>query len=147
MIYIASDHGGYQLKKKLVNHLKELQLDFVDLGTDNDTESVDYPDYGAKACREIIKDLEHNKGILICGSGIGISIAANRFHDIRAALVYNEECAKLARQHNNANVICFGGRIVNHEDAISYLDIFLNTKFEGGRHCRRVDKLTSLKGE
>jgi len=137
-IFIASDHAGYSLKEKIKKHLAGRNV--IDLGTDSE-ESVDYPDLGKKLAEEISKDTA-DTGILICGSGIGISIAANRNLNVRAALVYNPEIAKLARQHNNANVICLGARFIDEKLAKECVDIFLSTAFEGGRHENRVKKLS-----
>lgn len=113
----------------------------VDLGTDS-TESVDYPDFGYAMARAIRKG-EADCGVLVCGSGIGISIAANRFPEVRAALVHDALGARLSRQHNDANVVCFGDRLIGVEVAKDALRVFLDTEFEGGRHQRRVDKLTN----
>lgn len=140
-IGIASDHAGFDLKQALKEELRELGRAVVDLGPDG-PESVDYPDYGYAMARALREGLVET-GILICGSGIGISIAANRFCEVRAALVHDELGARLARQHNDANVICFGGRMVGADVALDCLRVFLNTPFEGGRHCRRVDKLSN----
>lgn len=133
-IYIASDHAGFDLKKSLLGH-----FNLIDLGT-NSTESVDYPDYANKLAHKM-KDDPTSFGILVCGSGIGISIAANRHNHIRAALVSTIRDAKLARMHNNANVIVMSGRTVKSGKAIKLITAFLATKFEGGRHERRVKKL------
>lgn len=139
MIAIAADHGGFDLKEEIKAHLDNLGLAYLDLGT-HDTSSVDYPDYSKKVAHAIL-DGKATLGILICGSGVGISIGANRFKGIRAALVYNKECATLSRQHNDANVICFGSRIIDHKLALECVDLFLNTSYEGGRHDIRVHKL------
>jgi ribose 5-phosphate isomerase B len=140
-IAIACDHGGYELKLLLLNTLEDKGYQVLDLGTDS-PESVDYSDFGFKLA-EAIRDGKVSKGVLICGSGIGISIAANRYTDVRAALVHDALGAKLCRQHNNANVICLGGRMIGPEVALDCLNIFLSTEFEGGRHARRVDKLSN----
>ena len=136
-IAIAADHGGFELKNKLIEHFKKLNL--VDLGT-NSSDSVDYPDY-AKKMADAILNKKADLGILICGTGIGISIAANRYHGIRAALIYNTEVAKLAKQHNNANVLVFGGRTMTENEVIADIEAFLNETFEGGRHQKRLDKI------
>jgi ribose 5-phosphate isomerase B len=138
-ILIATDHAGFKLKEELKNYLSK-NYEVVDLGT-NSEESVDYPDFG-KALAKAIEEKKAEQGILICGSGIGISIAANRNPAVRAALVYNEEAAKLARQHNNANVIALGARFIDTQTAIKLVDTFLTTSFEGGRHENRVKKLS-----
>lgn len=140
-IAIASDHGGFELKEQLKKHFTA--LNFEDLGTFS-TESVDYPDIADKMADKILAG-EVNWGILICGTGIGISIAANRHKGIRAALLYNVEVARLAKQHNNANIIVFGGRTMKFADVVAEINAFMETEFEGGRHQRRLDKLD--KGE
>ncbi|MEM7679899.1 MAG: ribose 5-phosphate isomerase B [Pseudomonadota bacterium] len=136
-IAIASDHGGYKLKEKIKEHFAD--FDWLDLGTDSD-ESVDYPEFGQALARAITNG-EAEQGVLICGSGIGISIAANRFAAVRAALCTSEEMATLSRQHNNANVIALGERITDEATALKCVETFFNTNFEGGRHERRVGKL------
>jgi ribose 5-phosphate isomerase B len=138
-IVLASDHAGFELKDKLVNFLKKKGYDVLDLGTDS-TERVDYPDYGYKLAKVIAAN-QAKWGVAVCGSGIGISIAANREQAVRAALCVNEEMAQLARQHNNANVIAFGARLINEEMAVKCVETFLTTEFEGGRHVERVEKL------
>ena len=140
-IAIASDHGGFELKEQLKKHFTA--LNFEDLGTFS-TESVDYPDIADKMAGKILAG-EVNWGILICGTGIGISIAANRHKGIRAALLYSVEVARLAKQHNNANIIVFGGRTMKFADVVAEINAFMETEFEGGRHQRRLDKLD--KGE
>lgn len=138
-IYIANDHAGYELKIELCKHLEELGYDVVDLGT-NGKDSVDYPDFAYKLAQSIKND---DFGILICGSGIGISIAANRHKNIRAALCDSEIYAKLSREHNDANVLCLGGRLLGIDRAKSIVDTFLNTDFSNGiRHKNRIEKLT-----
>lgn len=139
-VAIASDHGGYELKSSLINEIEARNLRVIDLGTQG-TESVDYPDF-ADAMARVIRDGKAQRGILLCGSGIGISIAANRHPELRAALVHDGLTARLARQHNDANVLVMGGRLVGPELAKDCLDIFLKTEFEGGRHARRVAKLS-----
>ena len=139
IIAIACDHAGFNLKQVLGDHLIGQGYDLLDLGT-NDTEPVDYPDF-AIALAGAIQNGKVKRGVLVCGSGIGISIAANRYSEIRAALIHDVLGAKLSRQHNDANVIAFGGRIIDEDIALECLKIFLSTPFEGGRHARRVDKL------
>ena len=134
---IASDHGGFALKEQIKERFSDIE--WLDLGTDSD-ESVDYPEYG-QAMGKAITDGDVAQGILICGSGIGISIAANRFPAVRAALCTSVEMAELSRQHNNANVLALGERIIDQETAFACVEAFLNTEFEGGRHERRVSKL------
>ncbi len=136
---IASDHAGYRLKEVLIAHLKKHDIAVSDLGTDND-ESVDYTDYAHPLCDGIANG-EAEYGILICGSGIGMSMVANRHPHIRAALCYNAEIAKLARQHNDANILVLGERFTEQTEACKILDNFLQTCFERGRHERRIAKL------
>ena len=138
-IAIASDHGGVEMKQSLINYLTSKGHKLTDLGT-NSTNSVDYPDYADIMAKHILAQ-KSDFGILICGTGIGISIAANRHKGIRAALVYNEFVAQMVKAHNNANVIVFGGRTMNVEDVEKYCDIFINTTFEGGRHQIRLNKI------
>lgn len=141
-IAIANDHGGFELKNTLKKELSDLGFTVLDLGADS-AESVDYPDFGY-AMATAIQDGKASRGILICGSGIGISMAANRFTNIRAALVHDSLGAKLSRLHNDANVICFGGRTIGADTALDCLQAFLETDFEsGGRHTRRVEKLSN----
>ncbi|MFT6106068.1 MAG: ribose 5-phosphate isomerase B [Rickettsiales bacterium] len=139
-IAIASDHAGFDLKSLIIKEFGS-KSQIIDLGCDNSEISVDYPDFAKKLAQEIIsKSVDF--GILVCGSGIGISIAANRFKQIRAALCHNSQTAELSRKHNDANVLCLGARIVNEKDAIKIVETFLNTDFEGARHARRVEKLS-----
>lgn len=140
-ITIASDHAGFELKQYLIENLQKSGYTIEDLGCDNAETSVDYPDFANKLCEKIIAK-KSNRGILICGSGVGISIAANRFKEIRAALCMNDEMAKLSRKHNDANVICFGARLISKEVAFHSIKVFLTTEFEGGRHENRVRKLS-----
>ncbi len=136
-IVIANDHAGVELKEYLKKNLSKVE--FKDLGA-NTADSVDYPDYGI----ELGKEIETGKfdfGILICGSGVGISIAANRNPNVRAALCHNTEIAKLARQHNDANVVVLGSRFLSNDEALNICNTFLGAKFEGGRHTDRVKKL------
>ena len=138
-IGVAADHGGYALKQAIKEEILAAGYDVEDLGTDSE-ESVDYPDFAEKLVHAI-SDGRVSRGVLVCGTGIGISIAANRHPGIRAALCYDEETAELARQHNDANVLCLGGRKTGNDLARRMLKIFLDTAFEGGRHARRVGKL------
>jgi len=138
-IAIACDHAGFDLKETLKTELANRGFDVLDLGT-NGPDSVDYPDFGA-AMGAAIAGGKAKRGVLICGSGIGISIAANRNPAVRAALCQNGLMAKLSRQHNDANVLALGARLIGIETALDCLDAFLTTDFEGGRHQRRVDKL------
>jgi len=139
-VAIAADHGGFELKEALKKQLTGVTL--TDLGT-HSTESVDYPDFGADLARRVAAG-EFDRGILVCGSGIGISIAANKVPGIRAALCHNVYTAEMARRHNDANVIAMGGRVVDESTAIEMTQVFLNTEFEGGRHARRVEKLNNI---
>jgi len=138
-IAIASDHAGLEMKNFIGNVLKETQNDISDLGT-NDTQSVDYPDFADKLAAAVLNK-QADLGILVCGTGIGISIRANRHKGIRAAVLYSDEVAEMAKKHNNANVIVFGGRTMAKEDVAKRIRIFLDTEFEGGRHQRRIDML------
>lgn len=140
-IAIACDHGGFDLKQQLLGLLESKGLDVLDLGT-NSHDSVDYPEFGA-AMAKAIEENKASRGILICGSGIGISIAANRSPAVRAAVCHSGLSARLARQHNDANVLSLGARLIGVETAIDCVEEFLTTEFEGGRHQRRVDKLGS----
>jgi len=138
-IYIASDHAGLDLKRHLLSRFQALP--WKDLGT-NTNDSVDFPDYAAKLCEAMKGDLEHSCGVLICGSGQGMAMRANRYPFIRAALCWDQQIAELAREHNNANVLCLAGRHTVYPLAEVILDAFLSTPFAGGRHQRRVDKLS-----
>lgn len=137
-ILISSDHAGFSLKKFLIEELTKLGCKPVDLGCNSAEESVDYPDYAEKLSKKITTEF----GILICGSGVGISIAANRFKHVRAALCHNVKLAKLARAHNDANVISLGARELKNKAALTIVKAFLTTEFEGGRHAARVKKLS-----
>lgn len=139
-IAIACDHGGLDLKNLLKADLEARGLSVLDLGT-NDRESVDYPDF-ANAMAETIKAGKARRGVLICGTGIGISIAANRHPEIRAALVHDAFTARMSREHNDANVLVLGGRTTGPSVAQDCLKVFLDTAFEGGRHARRVEKMS-----
>lgn len=139
-IAIASDHAGYPLKTILCAELRALGYEPLDLGTRDDTTSVDYPDYG-NALAAAINEGRCEKGVLICGTGIGISIAANRHAGVRAALCHDETSARLAREHNDANVLALGARVIGEVVAKDCLKTFLTTEFGAGRHIRRVEKL------
>jgi ribose 5-phosphate isomerase B len=141
-IYLASDHAGCALKASIYAHLDAAGHQVVDLGPDQG-ESVDYPDYGVKLAMALKNDTSA-RGIAICGSGIGISIAVNRLSWVRAALVSTAEAASLSRQHNDANVLALGERLIDPALALTCIEAFLSTAFEGGRHQRRVDKLTAI---
>ena len=138
-VAIACDHAGFPIKSILKTELEQSDHQVIDLGT-HSQDSVDYPDFGF-ALASALGKTEADFGVLVCGSGIGISIAANRHPQVRAALVHDALGARMCRLHNDANVICFGGRMIGEEVAKDCLDIFLRTDFEGGRHARRVNKL------
>lgn len=138
-IAIGSDHAGFEMKSKLLLWLKENNLEYHDFGTSSH-ESVDYPDY-AHAVSNAVESGEYERGILICGTGLGMSITANKHQGIRAALCWQEEIARLSRTHNDANILCLPGRFMKSEEALKLLKIFLETNFEGGRHERRVGKI------
>ncbi len=142
-IVIAADHGGYDIKEAIKAALTEDGHEVQDLGTDNGTTSVDYPLF-AKALCGVILGGEAELGILCCGTGIGMSMAANKHKGIRAAVLSDEYSARLTRNHNNANVLCLGGRVVDSEKAVSLARIFVGAEYEGGRHQRRVDMLETL---
>lgn len=142
-IAIASDHAGFELKSLLKKDLETMGFGVLDLGAVS-KESVDYPDFGF-ALAGALKAGKASRGVLVCGSGIGISIAANRFPEVRAALIHDALGARLSRQHNDANVICFGGRLIGEEVARDCLKVFFETQFEGGRHAGRVAKLSKPK--
>jgi ribose 5-phosphate isomerase B len=139
-IAVASDHAGFDLKEILKRDLQEAGHEVLDLGT-NSTQSVDYPDFG-RALADAVASGKANRGVLVCGTGIGISIAANRNPGVRAALVHDVTSARLAREHNDANVVAFGQRVIGSETAREALKTFLDTTFAGGRHAGRVAKLS-----
>ena len=139
-IAVASDHAGFDLKEVLKRDLQDAGFTVLDLGT-HSAQSVDYPDFGA-AMGEAIASGKAERGVLVCGTGIGISIAANRNPAVRAALVHDETTARLTRLHNDANVVAFGSRVIGIETARAALKVFLSTEFEGGRHAARVAKLS-----
>ena len=138
-IVAAADHGGFEMKNQIVEDLRKQGFAVEDLGT-NSADSVDYPDFAEKATAKVLAG-QADLGILGCGTGIGISIAANRHKGIRAAILYDDYVAKVAREHNNANVLCFGGRTMTTEDVLRRIGIFLKAAYEGGRHDRRLCKL------
>lgn len=144
-IAIAADHGGFELKDSMVEYIKSLGNEVMDLGT-NSADSVDYPDYAKKVCEEIQQG-NSDLGILICGTGIGMSLAANKFEGIRAACVSDVYSAKMSRNHNNANVLCIGARVIGDEVAKLIIKTFLEKEFEAGRHQRRVDKIMAFEKE
>jgi len=138
-IFISSDHAGYNLKEQIKKKFSN-QFVFQDLGTNNSKISVNYPHFAHKLCKEISKN-SSNMGILVCGSGMGMSMAANRHKKIRAAVCYSLKNTKLSRLHNNANIITLGSRLTNKNTAFKCIKVFMNTKFEGGRHKKRVKKI------
>lgn len=142
MIALAADHGGYHLKEAIKKHLELKGIEFKDFGT-YDTSSVDYPVYAEKAARAVAGG-ECRFGIICCGTGIGVSMTANKIKGIRAAVVTNEFCAEMTRRHNDANVLCMGGRVIDENTAVKLADIFLNTPFDGGRHSKRVDMIKEI---
>ncbi|HYX04862.1 MAG TPA: ribose 5-phosphate isomerase B [Reyranella sp.] len=141
-VAVASDHAGFDLKEILKRDLQAAGHEVLDLGT-NSTQSVDYPDFG-QALAEAVASGKASRGVLVCGTGIGISIAANRNPSIRAALVHDVTSARLSREHNDANVVAFGQRVIGAETAREALKVFLSTNFEGGRHAGRVAKLSRV---
>ena len=146
-IFIGNDHAGKDLKDFLINFLKEnyKEIEVINVGTDS-YESCDYPDYAKEVSLNVLRE-EDSIGILICGTGIGMSIAANKIKGIRAALCYNSTTAKLARQHNNANILCLGQRIIGFELAKDIVDTFIKTEFEGNRHLNRIIKINQIEEE
>lgn len=145
MLAIGCDHGGYKLKEEIVSHLKANNVEFKDFGVFEE-KSVDYPDIASAVCKSILSG-ECENGVLVCGTGIGISIAANKHKGIRAAVCSDEFSAKFTRLHNDANVLCLGGRVIGPGLACELVDIFLNTGFEGGRHALRVNKITEIENQ
>ena len=141
-IALAADHGGYKLKERVKAYLEEKGYDLIDLGCCTE-DSVDYPLFG-KACGEAVMAGEADKGIVFCGTGLGISIAANKVKGIRCGLCTSVVMAEMTRKHNDANILALGGRLTDKETAFEIVDTFLNTEFEGGRHQRRVDLLNEM---
>ncbi len=138
-IFISSDHAGYNLKEHIKKNFSK-KYKFQDLGTNSSKISVNYPDYAHKLCKKVSVNRE-NRGILVCGSGMGMSMAANRHKKIRAAVCYSVKNTKLSRLHNNANIITLGSRLTKKNTVFKCIDVFMNTKFEGGRHKKRVKKI------
>ena len=145
MIAIGADHGGFQIKEAVKKYLEEKNIPFKDFGS-YDGQAVDYPEIAIQVAHAVTNG-EAEKGILCCGTGIGISIAANKVKGVRAAVISDEFCAEMSRRHNDANILCMGGRIINDEKAVKFADIFLNTPFDGGRHARRVGMITKIEQE
>ena len=138
-IFISSDHAGYNLKEQIKKRFSK-KYKFQDLGTSDSKNSVNYPDFAHSLCKKVSKNTK-NLGILVCGSGIGMCMAANRHKKIRAAVCYSVKNTKLSRLHNNANIITLGSRLTKKNTAFKCIDVFINTKFEGGRHKKRVKKI------
>ena len=138
-IFISSDHAGFKLKEAIKSYLSNKKLSFTDMGPYNDSR-VDYPDFAHKVARKV-KLNKNNIGILVCGSGMGMNIAANRHNNIRAAQCFNLKSTKLSRWHNDANIITLGSRLLTKKNALSCVGVFLDTKFEGGRHSKRIKKI------
>jgi ribose 5-phosphate isomerase B len=144
-IAVGCDHGGWDLKEHITHLLTKWDYEWVNMGTDS-PESVDYPDYGRCVVEAIIQG-QVERGILICGTGIGMSIVANKYPGIRAALCHDEFTARMSREHNNANVLVLGGRVLDRRAVSDILQIWLKTEFAGGRHCRRLDKIAQIEQE
>lgn len=139
-IYLSSDHAGFDLKNKIKAYLEKEQYEVIDLGTNNNVDSVSYSEYGKKLAKNVLSD-KGSYGIGVCGTGLGISYSVNRFKGIRGARITSVEDAKLARQHNDANVLLFGGRQMNIDQVKNMIDQFFTSKYEGGRHQKRIDEL------
>lgn len=144
-IAIACDHGGYELKLDIMRHLDEIGVEYKDFGCDS-TASVDYPDYGVPACKAVA-DGEVEGAVLICGTGIGMSLCANKVRGIRAAVCSDTFSARMTRMHNDANVLCMGARVIGAGLAVDIVDLFLNTEFEGGRHATRIGKVMDVENQ
>jgi ribose 5-phosphate isomerase B len=145
MLIVASDHGGLELKERIKSYLGKRGIEVRDLGTDNG-DSVDYPDFGVKVGQAVARG-EAEKGILICGTGIGMSIVANKFPGVRAALTWDEFTARMAKEHNNANVLVLGGRTLDGDEACKMVGTWLDAEFEGGRHQKRLDKISQIEDD
>ena len=145
MIALGCDHGGFAIKEAIKKYLDESEIEYNDFGTYSE-ELVDYPIY-AKKVADAVASGECEKGVLCCGTGIGISIAANKVKGIRAAVVTNEFCAEMTRRHNDANIIAMGGRVISEEQAVKFTKIFLETPFDGDRHIKRVQMITDIENE
>ncbi len=142
MIAIGCDHGGIEIKNAIIESFKETGIEYNDFGCYT-SESVDYPEYAYKVAKAVA-DGQCEKGIICCGTGIGVCIVANKVKGIRAATVTNEFCAEMTRRHNNTNVLCMGGRVIDEATAVKLADIFIKTPFDGDRHTRRVDMITAI---
>ncbi len=149
MIIIGADHAGIELKNKLIDYLYNKKIEYIDLSKDNNIKNDDYPDTSRKICKKVLEN-NLNLGIAICGTGIGMSIAANKVRGIRAALCMDEYMAEMSRKHNNANVLCLGARLdamSNLENATKIVDAFINNFYEGGRHDARLEKIKKIEKE
>lgn len=142
MIALASDHAGFLMKEAIKKHLDNINVLYKDFGTETE-ESVDYPVFAYKASKSIVNK-ECDLGIFCCGTGIGISMAANKVKGIRAAVCTDDFCTEMTRRHNDTNVLCLGGRVISVDKALKLVDIFLNTEFEGGKHLKRVNMITDI---
>ncbi len=142
MIALASDHAGFKLKEKIKKYLVDNHYDIMDLGTNSEA-SVDYPIYARKAAKAVAEG-QCEKGIVCCGSGIGMSIAANKVKGIRCALIHNEYTAEMCKRHNNANMIAMGARVVDHDEALKMVDAWMSAQFEEGRHQRRIEEIEEI---
>lgn len=142
-IYLASDHAAVELKEDIKAHLRDRGIAFQDMGT-HSADSVDWPEYGAKAAAKVSGDPEGSRGIILCGSGIGMSMVSNKFKNVRAALCNDPYAAEMSRRHNNANVLNMGARVVDKQEAMTIVDTWLDTPFDGGRHQKRLDVLTHI---
>ena len=138
-IFISSDHAGFKLKEIIKKYLSKKKMNYQDLGPVNNAR-VDYPDYAHRVAKKV-KMNKNNRGILICGSGTGMNIVANKYKNIRAAQCFNLKSTKLSRLHNDANIITLGSRLLSEKNALNFVNVFLNTKFEGGRHSKRINKI------
>lgn len=141
-IVLGCDHGGLNIKNAVIEYLKLNNIEYTDFGCYTD-ESVDYPEYAYKVATAVVDNM-NTLGILCCGTGIGISMAANKVKGIRAAVCTNEFMAEMTRRHNNSNILCMGGRIIDEDTAVKLASLFINTEFEGDRHTRRVDMITAI---
>jgi ribose 5-phosphate isomerase B len=144
-VFTGSDHAGFELRGRMVAHLRALGFEVEDLGSPS-AESTDYPDWAAAVGRAV-RDNAGTLGVLVCGTGLGVCMAANKIHGVRAADVWSVEAARLSRAHNDANVLCVGARLVTEAAAFAIVDAWLDTEFEGGRHARRIDKMAALEVE
>lgn len=144
-VALGADHGGFNLKEAIKKHFNKINVKYIDCGT-YDESSVDYPEFAKKVAHSILAG-ETGIGILCCGTGIGISIAANKFSGIRAAVCESKFCAEMARRHNNANILCLGGRVISEDDALELVEIFISTPFDAGRHQKRLDMIAQIEKE